>query len=283
LNVDFRSPAPDLHQLISAYYRVDCPPEAGEIRDQLHPEWANIRFILAGSWSVSRPNEASPPSYPDSLFGPTSRTWTLHGSVGAVIGVGLLPLGWAQLIRLPASDFADRIVPLNDGLQNASALSAAVRDAATFDAQAAVFDAFFKELLAQAPAPDLTVQRAHAILLDPAVRSAEAFAEALGVSSRHAARLALGMFGFPPKLLLRRQRFLRTLAAINGNPGVPWAQQLDGHYFDESHFIRDFRRFMSETPSRHFGERRPILSPATTARKAVLGAPMQGLHPAEEE
>jgi methylphosphotriester-DNA--protein-cysteine methyltransferase len=126
------------------------------------------------------------------------------------------------------------------------------------------------------------VAKAHAVLLDPRTGTAEDFARALGVSERHAARLSLSMFGFPPKLLLLRQRFLRTLAALAAQPEVPWATLLDQWYYDESHFIRDFQRFMSTTPRRYFAGDRPMMRRAGAAREEALGATYQGLHGAKD-
>ena len=67
----------------------------------------------------------------------------------------------------------------------------------------------------------------------------DALAQALGVSSRHLARLSLRKFGFAPKLLLRRQRFLRTLQELRDHPGEGWASLIDAWYYDQSHFVRD--------------------------------------------
>ena len=56
------------------------------------------------------------------------------------------------------------------------------------------------------------------------------------------------MFGFAPKRLLRRQRFLDTLGQVRTQPDAKFIALLDERYFDQSHFIRDFREFMGMTP-----------------------------------
>jgi len=71
---------------------------------------------------------------------------------------------------------------------------------------------------------------------------------------------------FPPKLLLQRQRFLRTLAVLRQNVGRPWADLIDARYYDQSHLARDFNRFMGMPPSEYFSLKRDMLEPAMVAR-----------------
>jgi hypothetical protein len=85
-------------------------------------------------------------------------------------------------------------------------------------------------------------------------------------------------FGFPPKLLLRRQRFLRMLGTLHARPYDEWPDFIDPQYVDQSHMIRDFGFFLGMPPRRYFAMDRPILRAATMGRAAMFGQPLQGLH-----
>ena len=106
----------------------------------------------------------------------------------------------------------------------------------------------------------------------------EAWAEAVGLSARQLERLSLRYFGLRPKRLLRRQRFLRTLAAMRETPPGQWSGLIDDQYVDQSHFIRDFQFFIGMSPTAYFARPQPFMREAGDRRKALLGSPVQGLH-----
>jgi AraC-like DNA-binding protein len=281
-HIRFYRPVERLRPYVSSYYVLDIQSD-GAVEDLLHPEWANIRFILRGHWTARLAGaERSSADTPAMLFGPSSRTTRISGVAPTrTANVGLLPLGWAHLIGRRAHRSADRIASLHDVFpEDTDRLLAALRDAADDDALRRLLDEFLLGLDARRPEPPALLVHAHAVLLDPAVRTAEEFAARLGVSGRHAARLSLDMFGFPPKILLRRQRFLRTFDMMRSRLDEPWARLLDEAYYDQSHFVRDFHRFMGMSPTQYFALPRVLLDPAARLRGQAIGQTLQGLHPA---
>ena len=279
-SVRFRAPDPALRPYITAYYYVEVP--AGQaVEDLLHPEWANIRFALSGHWSMRLDGRVYDPAPAAALFGPSSITGTVRGESGLVLGVGLLPLGWARFMRAPAADYTDRVVELEAVMGPAAVeLQQRLAEAPDDDAHVTVLDETFLGLTAAADELDDTLLSAHDLLIDPETASVEELASRLGVSARHLTRLSHRMFGFAPKRLLQRQRFLRTLEALRGSPGARWAALIDERYYDQSHFVRDFHRFMGMSPSAYFALPHPLLGPAARARMEALGASLQGLHAA---
>jgi AraC-like DNA-binding protein len=283
--IRFYKPAEPLQPYLSAYYFTDI--ESGDpVDDLMHPEWGNIRCTLSGYWTFeSARSSADSRTMPARLYGPTSRTTHVVGYPPTrTASAGVLPLGWARLIGVPAHRYADRIVPLDEVFGEAAGpLFAALQAAPDDAALCAVLNDFFQRRLADSAPPPPLLGGAHALLLDPEVATAQEFATRLGLSSRQMARLSLDMFGFPPKLLLRRQRFLRTLARLRANPGEPWSHQLDAAYYDQSHFVRDFHDFMGCSPTEYFSTRRALLDAAAPLRQQAIGETLQGLHPASRK
>jgi AraC-like DNA-binding protein len=278
--VRFHLPAPPLRELITAYYVVDVPL-GHHLVDYLHPEWANIRFVLQGDWGWSI--QGAPPfsAQRGALFGPTDRTATITASGGLLIGVGLLPLGWARLIGEDAGLYANRGVDLSGVLPGADALWADLtgRDEAQ---QVVRLDAYFSARLAVGKAPDPVIAQAHRALMVGDIGDVERFAAEAGIPVRRLQRLCRKTFGFAPKPLLRRQRFLRTLDQISRAADRPLSEGLDTGYYDQAHFIRDFRAFMGMTPTAYFALPREVLRRAAAERTRVVGASLQGLHDAPE-
>jgi AraC-like DNA-binding protein len=276
--VRFFLPHPSLRRAISTYYVVEPPPDGQEFADLLHPEWANIRLVLDGIWTLG--GKVSTASSQPELFGPTSRAIPIRGQGGAGLGIGILPHGWASLVDGSASDLADKVAPLTAFMGDIAASEfGKLRSCPDHEARAATLDRFFLARMAARPPCDDIVVLAHAVLMKPEIATVEEFADALGVSVRQAHRLSLRVFGFPPKLLLQRQRFLRTLAILRQNLDRPWADLIDARYYDQSHLARDFNRFMGMPPSEYFSLQRDMLEPAAVARITSVGQAMQGLQP----
>lgn len=279
--VRFHLPAEPLRELITAYYLVDVP--AGHhLVDYLHPEWANIRFILSGDWGWAI--ESAPPwrAERSALFGPTDRTATITATGGLLLGVGLLPLGWARLTGEDAGLYANRGVDLSGVLPDADALWEALVGCDE-PQQVARLDAYFSARLATGKAADPVIARAHRALMVGDIGDVERFAAEVGLPVRSLQRLCRKTFGFAPKPLLRRQRFLRTLDQITRAASRPLSEVLDVGYYDQAHFIKDFRSFMGMTPTAYFALPREVLRRAATERTKVVGASLQGLHDAPEQ
>ena len=78
--------------------------------------------------------------------------------------------------------------------------------------------------------------------------SVAAVARALGLSERQLERRVLLRIGLPPKRLARLLRFERAVALANATASLTETALAAG-YADQSHFIREFRRFSGATPS----------------------------------
>jgi AraC-like DNA-binding protein len=220
------------------------------------------------------------------VTGPTSRAIRFRMGTGRSWGIGLMPLGWARLFAAAASDYADRFV---DGTADphfaafvplAEALAASNGD---YAAELALIETHMQQIFAACPprdpAQDPAILALNAALVDPEVVAVADLAERLGMTVRTLERLSRRAFGFPPKLLVRRQRFLRSLSRFMLDPSLRWIGSIDSHYHDQSHFVRDFRRFMGMSPRAYARAPKPLLAAAAQARAAVAGEAVQGLHP----
>lgn len=276
-------PAPPLRPYVSGYQFVDLAgPPGSVITDYAYPGWANIRMLFEGeSWSVELGQRSYAPAERLVLFGPLSRAARITCPIPSRrIAVGVTPLGWARLFARDASNYTDRLTPLVDILggeaqATADALAEDPRPQAAFE----VLDALLLPRLSASADPPVEILRMHDLIMSDEVIEASEFADRLGMSTRHAARLSAEVFGFAPKLLLRRRRFLRTLNALREPGETPWRTRLDPSYHDQPQFSRDFRAFMGMSPSEFFANPRPMMEASHRARAAVLGVGIQGLQP----
>lgn len=278
-SVTYRLPAEPLREAITTYYivRITGP---GLINDQIFPEWPNFRLILSGAWEAGFPDEEIAAVPRAGVTGALERAVWVTGSAGVLVGVGMMPEGWPRLTTRSADTFANHMRPLSDALgppaDDLYARLCAAPD--EDDALFAVLDEVFAELLGDAPEAPL-VAAVHTALQDPQVSTVSAWAGAVGLSARQLERFSLRYFGLTPKRLLRRQRMLRTLAAMRAAPDGTWTQSLDGAFTDQAHFIREFKYYMGTSPRNYLARTQPIMGEAWKRRKALLGAPVQVLQP----
>lgn len=275
----FAPPPPALAGLVTSVYEIKVL--SGEVRDELHPEWFNLRLRLSGDWWGQVSGGTRDIIDEPVVQGPTTRLTAFSGQGGIMFGVGMLPAGWALLYGGDASGLANTSRPLDDFIPGIGSgpLLQRLHAASDFAERAAICT---ESLLARFAASQRTarVERIFAVqtaIADPDTATVAQMAERCGLGLRTLERLCLSAMGFPPKLLLRRQRFLRMLGLMHLRPYHEWPAFLDPHYTDQSHMIRDFRLFLGTTPTGYFARPRPVLQATTAQRLAMLGSPMQAL------
>jgi AraC-like DNA-binding protein len=272
--LDYWQPDPRLAGLISGYHRYTIDPGPGRRHaDVFFPGWANIRFHRSeADWRVRIGGETfvAPPA---ALFGPMSRAGYSDSGAGMVVGAGVTPLGWYRLTSLKARDFADRVEPLAQLLDVADdALAAAPKE----DIKPRL-DRLFLPLLAEPRPDEARVARIHADLMEPAPGGVAQMADRLGLSHRTLNRIALAAFGFGPKLLIRRARFLRSLIKLAETEGQAWSSRIESSYYDHSHFNRDAIEFLGMSPGEFLRLPKPMWEASARLRTELLGAPAQAL------
>nr|WP_298924837.1 helix-turn-helix domain-containing protein [uncultured Erythrobacter sp.] len=288
ITIRFALPAPELRAYVTTYYCTDvlCSPSEPYLEDHLHPEWPNLRFLPKGSSQSGIGSSPLSESPEFAVTGPTSHATRFRVSSGRNWGIGLLPLGWSALIDAQAGDYADRFV---DGSQDpafaaflplAQALGETDGD---FEQELAVIERHMAGLAGLASTNERAITAINAALIDPELASVKDLAERVGMNIRSLERLSRRAFGFTPKLLLRRQRFLRSLAQFMLDPSMKWLSALDYQYHDQAHFVRDFKRFMGMSPSAYAKLEKPLLVAAARARMDIAGEAVQGLHNPESD
>ena len=112
------------------------------------------------------------------------------------------------------------------------------------------------------------------MLTNPAEPSLAEVIAGSGWSERQFRRRFQEAVGIGPKLFSRILRFQRALHAIDRSGLLPAA--LECGYFDQAHFIHDFRSFASETPAAYASRTHPLAD-------HFRGAAIHGGEPASKQ
>ena len=282
VSVRFHPPPEALRHYFTTFYETDLEIPAGQrVVDYLHPEWAGLRFATGEAPDAEIAGQAPLPPTAFIAHGPTSTTIRFSAGSARIWGLGFLPLGWAKFVDAPADKLADVLVDGHD--HPAFAEYAELADGLFGDqpdpaAELERIAAFFMARISRKVPDEARIAACHAALVDPEIATVADMAEAVGLPGYTLERICHRHFGFPPQLLLRRQRFMRSLAQFMLDPSLKWIGALDDHYHDQAQFVRDFHRFMGMGPREYANAPHPIIGAVMRARFETAGAAVQALH-----
>jgi AraC-like DNA-binding protein len=281
VSVRFHRPPDDMQRYFTTFYCVETVVEDGQrIADYLHPEWANLRFYSGLPPEAVAADGSELHDTPFAVTGPSSKAVRFTMGTARMWGIGLHPAGWARFVRAPASQYGNRVL---DGFGDPTFGSFCSLATTLYEAKPNQVDeygrivAHFRKLMTQTEVEEERIGAIHAALVDPDVAKVRDLVERSGVGQRTVERICDRAFGFRPQILLRRQRFMRSLAQYMLDPTLKWIGAIDGHYHDQSQFVRDFRAFMGMTPREYAALDKPILGAIMHERARFALAAAQAL------
>jgi len=248
MELQYYLPRADLRDYVRAYYYFSTDITAEQ---PMCAELGNIRVILDGSGHIQLPDGSQTPISGAFLLGPTMGAYKMYAHAGTkVFGIGVRPRGWDALFGFDAHEAADCAIDLSacagriahsaieelSNMQETPPLMAAAADRllATMiekrTRKACVYpDALEHWLLNQ---NDLNLDRLMAMM---------------DLSRRQTDRLAKRYFGASPKMLQRKYRALRAADRFRAGENN-WLNAAGEHFYDQSHFISEFKTFIGFTP-----------------------------------
>ncbi len=243
-------PHEKIRPLVGSYYNLTVP---GDLSDVMRAEIANIRFILRGAvYSDIGGTGVAYPVGSVMLCGPTFRWSNVRFDAGTeLFGAAITPLGWCRMLKTSAYVYADRIVSLQDHVDDgARGLIRGVLDTRGPEARVAAADLLFAALDdASVPVNARFLEQATAWIIDPETNHLDDLLSATDLSARQVERLCKTYFGSAPKKLHRKFRALHSANRLAWNQLTDWRDIATTAYFDQSHFIREFSQFNGRTPS----------------------------------
>jgi len=197
--------------------------------------------------------------------GPNSQTFAIHATQPHMMGMQFKPGGAWPFLKPGSHEFHNSHFALEDlwGTDAERLHQRLVQAPTPQDKFAILFGAF----IAHAP---------RAFDLDPAVSlalacfdraphraphyiSVAATAKHADVSQKKLIRLFSQQVGLTPKLYLRIARFRRLVADLHARQDIAWGDVVEQNgFYDQSHFIRDFREFAGLSPTQWLKHRGPF-------------------------
>ena len=182
------------------------------------------------------------------------------------------PIGAHLFLKTPMNLLADRTIELEEiEAPFTTSFENAVESAPDWEGRLDRAERLIAERIAPVRSPSCALIRSWRRLLQAPNFDLSLLSSESGCSRRHLIAQFKAHFGMGPKMIARIRRFNLAVAAVNrsgrktvqspaGKPYLefhgdsaqidkPWAQvALDCGYYDQSHFIKEFRAFAGMTP-----------------------------------
>lgn len=236
-----RAPSVALAGLVEHYWHVswdlrDLPAQRQETLP--HP---NVHFVVEPGLTA--------------IYGVhTGRFVRQLEGLGRVFGIKFKAGGFFPFYGEPVSSLQNRsLAPSRIFGEDAARFEADVFDSTDIDAMT---EAAERLLLAHLPSADPNVAhvaaRVASIASDRSLTSVDALVQQTGLSKRALQRLFNQYVGVGPKWVINRYRLHEAIAQLQAGSPVMWTElALALGYFDQAHFIRDFRKLVGRSPAEY--------------------------------
>lgn len=276
ISLQYEAAKADISPFISSFYHFEY--EGQPTVDLERADRPQMRFYLEGRGETRFGNGTRLPTFPVTIFGPTTTPIaTSIPSHAIVFGWGITPIGWDALMGPRAAEFVDLCVDARDILgESIMNLRESLKQAESVEerfkiAQAAAGEIHYN---CRQVAFDFTAKVDEWLnsCADPHV---ETLSEMTGLSCRQLARTTRHYYGMPPKKLARKYRALRVANLIAN--GIPHDDSdLNLIFYDQSHMIREVKRFTGLTP-KQLRSGQSILTNATMKGRHKLAGQVASL------
>jgi AraC-like DNA-binding protein len=247
--IDFAAPTGSLSEFVSMFYRLETEgalPFGPERADIPH-----VRIHFGADCEMRFGNGDLATLNGTTLIGTRNIASEIRSDGPSVFfGFGLMPAGWATLIKASAHQYAEKVAPV-DVLP--AAISSALSNAIFVDDDAAGQASAAEAVLAPVfhNASNVPVWFFHAVdkwLADTLMPEFDNLVAATGLSRTATERMLRDHYGAPPNLFIRRSRALRVANRIAHGEG-DWQDYVGDAFYDQSHCIREIKYFTGQTPA----------------------------------
>jgi AraC-like DNA-binding protein len=182
------------------------------------------------------------------------KTFSMSGKF-KMMGVYLYPYALPLLFKTPSNELTHQHLPLDDfNRKEFSVLEERILSAPTDDLRVKILSDYLLQKTQKQNIPDDKFLRGiQYIIHTNSDMKIETLARQAGISNRQLERKFQTSVGFSPKVFLRLMRFQKTLRiaqsqTVRSLTDIAYA----AGYFDQSHFIREFKEFAGFSPREYF-------------------------------
>lgn len=120
---------------------------------------------------------------------------------------------------------------------------------------------YFEARLLKEEIPQVISYGIQVLAANPTEQTIKQLSDQCGYSQKHLIHLFKKHLGLTPKALQKIQRFQQVLTELEKSQHINWTQlSLDCGYYDQAHFINEFKHYSGLNPERYLIEKGSILN-----------------------
>lgn len=251
------APGSGLEKIIECYWIIDSEQDATMKVEKIVPDgfpemifhYKDPYMIrLAADWELQPLNLIAGQIKKHFYLGNTGRS--------GMVGVKFKPAALAHLFGINMSTLTDKVLEMEQVLGSYfNELIASLKRTEDIDEKAVMLDSFFYRLLSERPLTSSKIDDALSLIFSSnGTVTVKELCNGLDMGERQIERLFNEYVGLPPKFYSRIIRFSQIFQHIQkGDPFWTDTVYRTGFY-DQSHFIKNFKAFTGEEPSEYLFE-----------------------------
>ncbi len=176
----------------------------------------------------------------------------------SMMGIHFKPCGSYPFLGFSVSELTDKVIELDQVWgSGVNTMREQLLDTPIINNKFAIVERFLLSRFNGQPRTYRSVERALQLMLQsPHGMAIRDFAEFIGITPKHLITQFDKFVGLKPKLCERIGKFQGVLSAIENQQQVDWSQvAMSCGYYDQSHFIKEFKAFSGMNPSRYIVDR----------------------------
>ncbi|RQO69491.1 AraC family transcriptional regulator [Pedobacter sp. KBW06] len=251
-------PSSGLSNYVRCYWTLDAPKEPNPEKQRIVPDGCMEMIFHYGHLYQQYTPEGSPVLQPRCfVFGQVTRPLEIEptGETG-VFAVRFLPEGFSAFATFPVGDMENRAVPLQELFaEDGIALEKEILNALNTEERIQLVSRFLQhKLITPESVHQLVRSSVAAMMLLRGQLSVDELTGNLKVNRRQLERKFSLAVGLSPKQLSKIIR-LQSVLKMMAEPGFTSLTNIayQGAYYDQAHFIKDFKEFTGMSPKKFYG------------------------------
>ncbi|MEL6535454.1 MAG: helix-turn-helix domain-containing protein [Bacteroidota bacterium] len=266
MNYETFAPHPDLDAIIKCHWILEVPADLEAPKQRVIPDGCIEMCFILGDDVKRFTSETDYLLQPRTMvIGQITKPYYIQptGHVNT-FAVRFYPYGFANFITRPIQELADKETPLTELFDEAAilALEKQIIEAASTEARIEAVESFLLGRLTDPSVIDTIVQSTiEALSRTKGNESISSILKEDPSKRRSLERKFAKQVGISPKQLGKIIRLQAALKLILNNAGEKLAQvAYESEYYDQAHFIKDFKEFTGTNPKEYLGNDEMILS-----------------------
>ncbi len=246
-------PAKELKNLIECYWIIEDDDDVPQQQKIIPDGFVEIIFHYRSPYRINLGGRWEEQSL--SLLAGQIRKHFFLENTGAsgIIGIKVKPTALTHLFGLTMHQFTDRVVDIHSVPELQSLLiQEQLRVAADHEKRIALLDDLFKKILTEKKyTPAAADQAIELIFSNHGMIPVSDITHQIGMGERQLENFFKKYVGLSPKFFMRIIRFNYIFKLVQENNQSWSGLAYEASYFDQSHFIRNFRDFSGENPTEY--------------------------------